>query len=250
MLTGGPAFPVLGGNVTATMYPEDAAVRRAGHPRAPAGGVGAPGGIGQSDAPTPIPRCVRTAQQGARRPRGRSRSPPTHRSSLAPMNPGFPGSASGGSPEGWFDGPGLRGRASRRGITPRVETSPGQVVRVRFERTAAPGTSEFGSLMQRCPARHLAGRRVRLEGRLRSERRRRGAASRALAASRWGGWGPVLRQHAEIARCVAPRVGRVTLDRSRPARRVGVGQLRHRAGRLGSRLVRIRPPIVRRHRRG
>jgi hypothetical protein len=67
---------------------------------------------------------------------------------------------------GWFNGLGFI-----KGVSPNYESTieeavPGQSC-VRLGHATA-GNGEFGSLMQRCPARHLTGRTVRFEGRLRS----------------------------------------------------------------------------------
>jgi serine/threonine protein kinase len=86
---------------------------------------------------------------------------------LAPMNPDFRGSASRGYPPGWFDSRGFVDGVSTE-YQSSVEISPTGKSCVRFESRAA-GDREFGSMMQRCQAGHLAGRRVRFEGRLRTE---------------------------------------------------------------------------------
>lgn len=87
-----------------------------------------------------------------------------------PLNLGFDGSAPGGLPLGWFNSFGhVSGvstdyeiRTARRS----QDGATGTCVVLEKE-MAAPG--EFGSLMQRCPGRRLAGRTLRMEGDLRTE---------------------------------------------------------------------------------
>jgi hypothetical protein len=88
---------------------------------------------------------------------------------VAPMNLGFEGPNNGGMPEGWFNSLGFVDRVSTAyevRVEPRPDGGPGRCVRMRRE---GGGHKEFGSLMQRCPARHLGGVTVRLEAELRTE---------------------------------------------------------------------------------
>ncbi len=87
-----------------------------------------------------------------------------------PLNLGFDGSARSGIPVGWFNS---FGHVSGVSTDYRIRT-----VRRSEDRTAgtcvvlekaSPGLGEFGSLMQRCPGRLLAGRTMRIEGELRTE---------------------------------------------------------------------------------
>lgn len=86
---------------------------------------------------------------------------------LAPVNLSFDGAVIAGDPYGWFNS-----LAYVLGVSPRY------AIRVE-QRRDGPGTcvhigrtgsnaSEFGSLMQRIPAKHLCGLNVRYEGLLRS----------------------------------------------------------------------------------
>jgi hypothetical protein len=87
-----------------------------------------------------------------------------------PLNLGFDGPAPGGIPVGWFNSFGhVSGVSTDYSI---------RVVGRSDDRTAgtcavlekiASAPDEFGSLMERCPGRFLAGRTIRLEGELRTE---------------------------------------------------------------------------------
>jgi len=87
-----------------------------------------------------------------------------------PLNLGFDGSAPDGIPVGWFNSFGhvsgvstdYRIRIVRRSEDPAAGTCA-------VLEKAAPAVGEFGSLMQRCPGRFLAGRTIRIEGELRTE---------------------------------------------------------------------------------
>jgi hypothetical protein len=87
-----------------------------------------------------------------------------------PINLGFDGSAPGGIPIGWFNSFGFVSGVStdyQIRIAPRSEELAAGTCAVLEKATAALG--EFGSLMQRCPGRFLAGRTVRIEGELRTD---------------------------------------------------------------------------------
>jgi len=87
-----------------------------------------------------------------------------------PLNLGFDGSAPDGIPIGWFNSFGYVSGVSTEyaiRVTRRSEDR-GDGACVVLEK-AAPASGEFGSLMQRCPARFLAGKTLRLEGELRAE---------------------------------------------------------------------------------
>lgn len=87
-----------------------------------------------------------------------------------PINLGFDGSTTNGIPVGWFNSFGYVSGVSTEYdicISHRAEDRTAGMCAVLSNTKAAP--SEFGSLMQRCPGRFLAGKTVRLEGELRSE---------------------------------------------------------------------------------
>lgn len=87
-----------------------------------------------------------------------------------PINLGFDGSAPGGIPVGWFNSFGHVSGVSTYyciRIVRRSEDRAAGTCAVLEKATAALG--EFGSLMQRCPGRLLAGRTIRIEGELRTE---------------------------------------------------------------------------------
>lgn len=84
-----------------------------------------------------------------------------------PINLGFESSTDDGVPTGWFNSYGFVSGVSTDyevKVVPRGE-SQGKCVRIR--RTNA-GRREFGSLMQRCPARDWIRRTIRLEAELRT----------------------------------------------------------------------------------
>lgn len=89
-----------------------------------------------------------------------------------PWNLSFDGSvAKGGVPAGWFNGLGFVGGVSTRyevRALPREGQAGGRCVRLRWA-GSGPREKEFGTVMQRCPAREFAGKVVRLEGKLRAE---------------------------------------------------------------------------------
>jgi serine/threonine protein kinase len=88
---------------------------------------------------------------------------------LAPVNLGFDERAGGGLPPGWFDGRGHVAGVSidyEVSLLRRADRASGAHVELRGP-TGPRG--QFGSLMQRCPARHIAGRRLRLRGELKAE---------------------------------------------------------------------------------
>jgi hypothetical protein len=87
-----------------------------------------------------------------------------------PLNLSFDGSVQNGFPVGWFNSFGhVSGVSTDYGIRiVRRSTDPGAGSCVVLEKRAAV-EGEFGSLMQRCPGRLLAGRTIRIEGELRTE---------------------------------------------------------------------------------
>lgn len=94
-----------------------------------------------------------------------------------PLNLSFDGFAPDGIPVGWFNSFGHVSGVStdyRIRIVGRSEDRAAGACAVLEKAAAAP--SEFGSLMQRCPGRFLAGRTIRIEGELRTE-----------AVSEWAG---------------------------------------------------------------
>ena len=83
---------------------------------------------------------------------------------LAPLNLGFDWPAPDGAPPGWFDSQGFVARVSaayERTCAPREYGQGGRSLRLR---DAGASDREFGSVMQRCPAAHLASREVRFQG--------------------------------------------------------------------------------------
>jgi len=117
----------------------------------------------------------------ARRPGGGAAAPadspeapsPSSSSPLAvdrPLNLSFDGAARDGIPVGWFNSFGhVSGVSTDYGIrvVPRSTDSAAGACAVLEKATAAEG--QFGSLMQRCPGRLLAGKTIRLEGELRTD---------------------------------------------------------------------------------
>jgi TIR domain len=88
-----------------------------------------------------------------------------------PLNLSFDGSVQNGIPVGWFNSFGhVSGVSTDYGIrVVRRSTDSGAGTCVVLEKSAAV-EGEFGSLMQRCPGRLLAGRTIRIEGELRTEK--------------------------------------------------------------------------------
>jgi len=87
-----------------------------------------------------------------------------------PINLGFDGSAPGGMPIGWFNSFGHVSGVStdyRIRVARRSRDGTAGTCAVLEKATAASG--DFGSLMQRCQGRFLAGRTVRLQGELRTD---------------------------------------------------------------------------------
>jgi len=87
-----------------------------------------------------------------------------------PINLGFDGATTNGVPIGWFNSFGHVSGVSTDyviRVSRRSEDRTAGMCAELSNAKAAP--SEFGSLMQRCPGRFLAGKTVRLEGELRSE---------------------------------------------------------------------------------
>ena len=87
-----------------------------------------------------------------------------------PINLGFDSSAPSGVPVGWFNSFGhVSGVSTDYGIRVARRSDDRAAGTCVVLEKATGGPDEFGSLMQRCPGRHLAGRTVRLEGELRAE---------------------------------------------------------------------------------
>jgi hypothetical protein len=89
---------------------------------------------------------------------------------LWPTNLGFDGPDEGGVPYGWFNSAGYVGGVSTDyevAVYPRPRVPQGRCVRMH---RSGGHTKEFGSLMQRCPAQHLAGKLLRLEAELHAEK--------------------------------------------------------------------------------
>lgn len=87
---------------------------------------------------------------------------------IRPMNLGFDGATIDTRPMGWFNSLGHVDGVSVAysiEVIPRPESRVGACVRFQHLR-ASP--DEFGSLMQRCPARYLAGKALRFEGELKT----------------------------------------------------------------------------------
>jgi len=92
-----------------------------------------------------------------------------------PTNLGFEGPVLAGIPLGWFNSVGYVYGVSAAfacEVVPRPGVEGGQCIRL--SRKGAH-SGEFGSLMQRCPAKHLIGKTVRFEGAIRSVRLERWA---------------------------------------------------------------------------
>lgn len=83
-----------------------------------------------------------------------------------PINLRFDGPVVGNKPFGWFNSVGFVSRVSPYYESVVVRRDDG--VCVRFENPRHTD-DEFGSLMQRCPAAHLAGKTVRLEGEVKTD---------------------------------------------------------------------------------
>lgn len=87
-----------------------------------------------------------------------------------PINLGFDGGTINGVPVGWFNSFGHVSGVSTEydiRVSPRSEDRTAGMCAVLSSAKAPP--HRFGSLMQRCPGRFLAGKTIRLEGELRSE---------------------------------------------------------------------------------
>ena len=87
-----------------------------------------------------------------------------------PLNLSFDGAVQNGMPVGWFNSFGhVSGVSTDYGIRiARRSTDPEAGTCVVLEKSTAVEW-EFGSLMQRCPGRLLAGRTIRIEGELRTD---------------------------------------------------------------------------------
>jgi hypothetical protein len=86
-----------------------------------------------------------------------------------PTNLSFDGAVADGFPHGWFDSFGFVSGVSRR-YAVSVVSRTDRAGRCLMLRNDDAGAEEFGSVMQRFPAEFLAGRTVRLEGDLQTER--------------------------------------------------------------------------------
>ena len=85
-----------------------------------------------------------------------------------PINLGFEGAIVKGFPFGWFNSSGFVADVSTNYEVGFFLTDDQTGVYISYRNSQASG-NEFGSLMQRCPAIHLAGRAIRFEGTLKSE---------------------------------------------------------------------------------
>jgi hypothetical protein len=86
-----------------------------------------------------------------------------------PVNLSFDGAVEGAFPHGWFNSCDFVSGVSS-GYTVRVIQRDGGVGRCLLLQKQSAETGEFGSVMQRFPAGFLAGRTVKLEGDIRTER--------------------------------------------------------------------------------
>lgn len=114
----------------------------------------------------PSGQLIRTTASGSSPPN----SPDTPLVVDRPLNLGFDGSAPDGIPIGWFNSFGHVSGVStdyRIRLCPRSEDRAAGMCAV-LEK-ATPQLGQFGSLMQRCRGRFLAGRTIRLVGELRTE---------------------------------------------------------------------------------
>lgn len=90
---------------------------------------------------------------------------------IHPMNLGFEGPTISGQPAGWFNSLGYVDGVStsyKIGVVPHVERKRESGMCVLFQSPKA-SPEEFGSLMQRCPAKHLAGKVIRFEGEVKTK---------------------------------------------------------------------------------
>jgi hypothetical protein len=127
-------------------------------------------------------RRLRAAAEGAtvkvperRGDEGRTPAPPPAPVTVSeplvsrPINLGFGGAVESGVPHGWFNGEFFVSNVStayRIDVVPRPDR-PGRMCVALSKGDARPG--EFGVLMQRCPARFVAGHAVRIEADLATE---------------------------------------------------------------------------------
>ena len=87
-----------------------------------------------------------------------------------PLNLSFDGPAPDGIPVGWFNSFGhVSGVSTDYGIRIVRRSEDRAAGTCAVLEKAAPAVGQFGSLMQRCPGRFLAGRTIRIEGELRTE---------------------------------------------------------------------------------
>ncbi len=84
-----------------------------------------------------------------------------------PVNLSFEAYALDGWPSGWFDSHDFVSGVSTRYRARVIKRPEGNGMCTMFWNMEA-GESEFGSLMQRCPAEYVAGRAVRVEGEIRT----------------------------------------------------------------------------------
>lgn len=88
---------------------------------------------------------------------------------LRPINLGFEGAVNWGLPNGWFNSSGyVDGVSTKYEINVVERPDAGNGSCVIFQNLSAT-KDEFGSLMQRCPAKFLAGKVVKLEGELKTK---------------------------------------------------------------------------------
>lgn len=118
--------------------------------------------IDESKEPWPTP-IVKLYSQGRGSNAPRAVSPPAIN---RPINLRFDGPVVGNKPFGWFNSVGFVSQASPYYESNIVRHSNG--VYLRFENPSQTDY-EFGSLMQRCPAAHLAGKTIRFEGEVKTE---------------------------------------------------------------------------------
>lgn len=87
---------------------------------------------------------------------------------IEPFNLSFEESDEGNHPLGWFDSLGFVDYVSTRYEIETVRRPSGGTGKCVLFRNKEAEPHEFGSLMQRCPAEHLAGHTIRLEGEVRT----------------------------------------------------------------------------------
>jgi hypothetical protein len=108
------------------------------------------------------------SQSSVQEARGSARSvqPPAV---ARPYNLSFEGPTIGGMPSGWFNSEGYVSRVSTAYETQVVARLAGGMGACVVFRNYQAHEDEFGSLMQRCPAHHLVGRRLRFQGEVKTK---------------------------------------------------------------------------------